>query len=380
MTRRRWARGLLLSAALCASAACGATESRQHNPTAPSAATGGAAAQGAAAASGIAAEHPDARFHGPAGAASELPRTPSEVGPTDVSFPPRNEPLLFRQALEVKYRDELRRSTVQTYVDQEGTVVWTQEYLRYRVNLCSHAEAVDRVFRQIDGFNIPPVCGSTASVIFPPRNEPFDFMLQLEDKYRVSLGRQPGPSYVDVEGNIVWTQEYLRYRVSGCGHADAQQRVFAQIEGRGVQPDCSGGGGGGGGGDRFINGSLEPLRGIRYEVRMLGAGRYQATLRWTDPRIDLDLFLTNTSCTDLPEGSCVLDSSEGVGVNSEHVEWTVRAGETYYLWVINFDERSSTSYTIEQFISVAGGGTLQNAEAGPAVGVRTVRAMRKFTR
>ena len=63
-------------------------------------------------------------------------------GPSDVSFPPRNEPLLFRTALESVYRDSLRRTAVQTFVDQEGTIVWTQEYLRYRVNLCSHAAAV----------------------------------------------------------------------------------------------------------------------------------------------------------------------------------------------------------------------------------------------
>jgi hypothetical protein len=224
-------------------AACGATESR--SPTAPTAATGASAAQSAeeGAASGPTGEL-DPALRPPS--MGGLPPTPSDVGAADVSFPPRNEPLLFRQALEVKYRDDLHRSTVQTYVDQEGTVVWTQEYLRYRVNLCSHPEAVDRVFRQIDGFGIAPVCGTTSSVVFPPRDQPYDFMLQLENKYRTSLGRQPGPSYVDVEGNIVWTQEYLRYRVSGCAHTDAQQRVFAQIDGRGVQPDCSSGVGGGG--------------------------------------------------------------------------------------------------------------------------------------
>jgi hypothetical protein len=157
----------------------------------------------------------------------------------DVTFPPRNEPLLFRTALEVKYRDGLRRPSVQTFVDQEGTVVWTQEYLRYRVNLCSHAEAVLRVMRQIDGFGVQPVCGSTSTVSFPPRNEPFDFMLQLQAKYRDGLRRIAGSSFVDTEGNIVWTQEYLRYRITGCGHSEAQQRVFDQIDGRGVQPTCS---------------------------------------------------------------------------------------------------------------------------------------------
>ena len=167
------------------------------------------------------------------------PTVPGVSVPSDVSFPPRTEPLLFRTALESVYRDSLRRPSVQTFVDQEGTIVWTQEYLRYRVNLCSHAAAVSAVMNQIDGRGIQPACGSATTAAFPPRNEPFDFMVQLEAKYRDGLRRTANPSFVDVEGNIVWTQEYLRYRVSGCGHASAQQRVFDQIAGRGIAVDCA---------------------------------------------------------------------------------------------------------------------------------------------
>ena len=71
---------------------------------------------------------------------------------------PRNEPLDFRNQLEVKYRDGLRRATVLTTVDREGDVVWTQEYLRYRVNSCGHGVAVQNVLTQIDGRPAPPVC------------------------------------------------------------------------------------------------------------------------------------------------------------------------------------------------------------------------------
>lgn len=157
----------------------------------------------------------------------------------DVSFPPRNEPLAFRTALESLYRDSLRRPAVQTFVDQEGTIVWAQEYLRYRVNLCSHSAAVAAVMNQIDGRGIQATCGSATTATFPPRNEPLDFMIQLEAKYRDGLRRTAAPSFVDVEGNIVWTQEYLRYRVSGCGHDSSQQRVFEQIAGRGIAVDCA---------------------------------------------------------------------------------------------------------------------------------------------
>jgi hypothetical protein len=132
---------------------------------------------------------------------------------------------------------------VQSYVDIEGTIVWTQEYLRYRVELCPHAVAIDRVYRQIAGQGVAPGCGTPSSVVFPPRNEPYDFRVQLEAAYRDALRRQPTTTYVDPEGDIVWTQEYLRYRVEGCGHSESVQKVFDQIQGRGVQPSCGGFGG-----------------------------------------------------------------------------------------------------------------------------------------
>lgn len=176
---------------------------------------------------------------GPTAIAQPASRSIAVSGPADVTFPPRNEPFLFRTNLESKYRDGLRREATTSFVDIEGTIVWTQEYLRYRVNQCSHAEAVARVMRQIDGFGVQPVCGSTATTAFPPRNEPFDFRSQLELKYRDGLRRGPTTTFVDPEGDIVWTQEYLRYRLNACGHAEAESKVFAQIDDRSrIPPTC----------------------------------------------------------------------------------------------------------------------------------------------
>jgi hypothetical protein len=163
-------------------------------------------------------------------------------GALDVAFPGRDESFLFRQALETKYRDGLRRTSTSSYVDVEGDLVWTQEYLRYRVNQCGHVEAVQKVMTQIDGGPPGAVCGasSSSSVPFPPRNESFDFRQELERKYRDGLRRSPSPTYVDVEGSIVWTQEYLRYRVNACGHAASSQKVMDQIDGRGIAAVCNG--------------------------------------------------------------------------------------------------------------------------------------------
>jgi hypothetical protein len=163
------------------------------------------------------------------------------MGALDVAFPGRNESFQFRQELETKYRDGLRRPPTSSYVDVEGDLVWTQEYLRYRVNQCGHVEATQKVLAQIDGGPPSPVCGSSSSssVPFPPRNESFDFRQELERKYRDGLRRQPSSTYVDVEGAIVWTQEYLRYRVNACGHVASSQKVMDQIDGRGIGPPCN---------------------------------------------------------------------------------------------------------------------------------------------
>jgi hypothetical protein len=160
--------------------------------------------------------------------------------PGIIAFPPRNEPYAFRAELEAKYRDGLKRSPSSTYVDLEGDIVWTQEYLRYRVNQCDHAVAMDKVFSQIDGNGIAPVCGDPpqGAVPFPPRNEPYAFRQELERKYRDGLRRSATSSSVDIEGSIVWTQEYLRYRVNRCDHATAVAKVLSQIDGNGIAPTC----------------------------------------------------------------------------------------------------------------------------------------------
>jgi len=157
-----------------------------------------------------------------------------------VSFPPRDESLDFRNQLEAKYRDGLRRGPTSTSVDVEGDVVWTSEYLRSRVYQCTHQQAVDRVAAQIDGNAPPGVCGAAVagSVQFPPRNEALDFRNQLEGKYRDGLRRGPTATAVDREGDVVWIQEYLRYRVNSCGHAAAVQSVLTQIDGRSAPPVC----------------------------------------------------------------------------------------------------------------------------------------------
>ena len=160
-------------------------------------------------------------------------------GPMDVSFPGRNDSFDFRNRLEAKYRDGLRRGGSPTTVDVEGEVVWTQEYIRYRVNGCDHATALQRVLTQIDGNAAGGVCGAPQDglVLFPGRTDSFEFRNQLESKYG-AMGRGLNPLFADREGGVVWTQEYLRYRVNACDHTTAVDKVFSQIDGGGVAATC----------------------------------------------------------------------------------------------------------------------------------------------
>ena len=161
------------------------------------------------------------------------------AGPMDVLFPSRADAFQFRNELETKYQTGLNRAASFTSVDREGDVVWVQEYIRYRVNGCDHATAIARVMTQIDGGAPGGICAENRDflILFPPRDQTMEFRRQLETKYQ-QMGRAPQASFVDAEGSVIWTQEYMRYRVNQCDHASAQQKVFQQIDGGAVAATC----------------------------------------------------------------------------------------------------------------------------------------------
>ena len=81
------------------------------------------------------------------------------------------------------------------------------------------------------------VSGPTA-MPSPARNETVDFRNQLETKYQTGLNRSASITAVDREGEAIWIQEYIRYRVSGCDHGTSVQRVMTQIDGGAAGADC----------------------------------------------------------------------------------------------------------------------------------------------
>ena len=86
------------------------------------------------------------------------PSPEPEPEPMPVTFPPRDQTLDFLAVLETRYRDQMQRPARETHVDAEGTAVWLESYLRYRVGGASHEVAVSAVMRDIDqALGIAPV-------------------------------------------------------------------------------------------------------------------------------------------------------------------------------------------------------------------------------
>ena len=46
---------------------------------------------------------------------------------------------------------------------------------------------------------------------FPARTDTLDFRVQLESKYANQLRRPASQVYVDMDGEVAWIQEYVRY-------------------------------------------------------------------------------------------------------------------------------------------------------------------------
>ena len=213
---------LVLIASVVLAIGCG---SERRSPTAPSSAVAANAATANARPDGASGPVPQLLPDGPA-------------LPSVIAFPPRNEPNEFFRDLIAFYRDVLRRSPATTFVDPEGQNVWLTEYFRFFLNGCSHLEAMTRTLREITQGGTQPVCGGETPA-FPPRDLPYEFQQQLEFTYANVLRRGPTATFVDPEGANVWLSQYLRLRLTGCEHLVAENKVFMEIRGGGVQPDCA---------------------------------------------------------------------------------------------------------------------------------------------
>ena len=92
------------------------------------------------------------------------------------------------------------------------------------------------------------------------------------------------------------------------------------------------------------------------------------TITWNNPAVDLDLYLTDTSCNGYPPISCtILAASQLNSGTFEQVSLTVQAGQQFLAFVDNFTDQAQT-YTLSlgfQGFTTTGGGsriTLSEAE------------------
>jgi hypothetical protein len=256
-----------------------------------------------------------------------------------VAVPPRNEPNTFFVNLQALYRDYLKRpQTAMSYVDAEGQNVWLTEYFRFYLNGCSHAEATARTLFEIRTGTTYPVCGGE-SLVFPPRNLPYEFQAALEATYHEILGRSQSASYVDSEGANVWLAEYLRYRVAGnCNHTEAESKVFAQIQGQGIQPICGG---------VTTSDTVDSFDWDQWDYTIGGSGNRQVAIRlsWSSASDDLDLYLTADTCYLYPPLFCtILQASQQSTGTSEHIAFTARGGDRFHVWVDNFEYHPVTYF------------------------------------
>ena len=125
-----------------------------------------------------------------------------------------------------------------------------------------------------------PAIARPAIVNFPGREEAVDFRRQLETKYATGLGRRPAQVYVDMEGEVVWIQEYDRYRVNGCDHTVATQNVMSQIDGAAASPVCAV--------RYFPETALYPPRDEVVDFRRQLGNKYQSMGRSAQSAVDAD--------------------------------------------------------------------------------------------
>ena len=75
-------------------------------------------------------------------------------------------------------------------------------------------------------------------VVLAPPQDTTRFRARLEATYRDALGRAPVPA-LDSEKAVRWLRRYVRYRLHGCDHDAAQEKVFAQIASGAPPPLCA---------------------------------------------------------------------------------------------------------------------------------------------
>lgn len=97
-----------------------------------------------------------------------------------------------------------------------------------------------------------------------------------------------------------------------------------------------------------VNGNVTAYGTTQHALTPPRSGQMRLLLNWANGAIDLDLYLTDSTCNTYPPLHCAtLATSAGALGTSETINRRVTAGEPVKLWVDSFHFTLATDYTIQ---------------------------------
>jgi len=155
-----------------------------------------------------------------------------EFDPIRSRLPNRDEFVRFYRHLDETYRTTLGRAPRDAAGTIDARVEGVVRYLAYRMEGCDHADGAARALPDVvspAGAGFCPVTAIDHAV--PPADQTLAFATQLD---RTLSGRPDAghsSTHVDLEGEAVWLQAYVRERARGIREQDARESVLAVIRG-----------------------------------------------------------------------------------------------------------------------------------------------------
>ena len=99
-----------------------------------------------------------------------------------------------------------------------------------------------------------------------------------------------------------------------------------------------------------MGGTVAVFGSTKHALSIPRSGQMSLLLTWTDSTIDLDLYLTATSCTELyPMASCtvLLASNTTIGAVRETIVRSVNSGEAFTIWIDNLSVTKASTYNLD---------------------------------
>lgn len=140
----------------------------------------------------------------------------------DRHLPPVADFTRFRDALEAEYRDRMRRASSPLPGTIHGRLDTLVRYLAYRMGGCGVSEASGYALSRAEGM----LCRDQA--VEPLELPDVRELREVHTAVRRSEAAAT-PSYVDAEGEVVWTHAYARLRRAGRSEQQATAEVLAAI-------------------------------------------------------------------------------------------------------------------------------------------------------